>query len=78
MRRVVDSWGGVADVQHRIVLIRGQDEKIPITAAVVGTDIGLRSFSFCLCVHDFLLVFRIDFSNYCCDFEIWVVRWIFL
>ena len=57
MRTKVYSWSGIGDVQHCIVLIRGQDEKIPIVAAVVGIDIGLLSFSCWFCVFDFLLVF---------------------
>ena len=41
---LVDRGGGIWDFQHCIVITRGQEERIPKTASVVGTSIGLRSF----------------------------------
>ena len=41
---LVDRGGGIWDFQHCIVITRGQEERIPITASVVGTINGLRSF----------------------------------
>ena len=49
-RSLVDRGGGIWDFQHCIVITRGQEERIPKTASVVGTNFGLRSFSLCLCV----------------------------
>ena len=43
-RSLVDRGGGIWDFQHCIVITRGQEERIPKTASVVGTSIGLRSF----------------------------------
>ena len=43
-RSLVDRGGGIWDFQHCIVITRGQEERIPITASVVGTINGLRSF----------------------------------
>ena len=43
-RGLVDRGGGIWDFQHCIVITRGQEERIPITASVVGTINGLRSF----------------------------------
>ena len=45
---LVDRGGGIWDFQHCIVITRGQEERIPKTASVVGTNFGLRSFSLCL------------------------------
>ena len=42
-RRLVDRGGGIGDFQHCIA--RGQEERTPIAASAVGTNIGLRSFS---------------------------------
>ena len=42
---LVDRGGGIWDFQHCIVITRGQEERIPKTASVVGTNFGLRSFS---------------------------------
>ena len=47
---LVDRGGGIWDFQHCIVITRGQEERIPKTASVVGTNFGLRSFCLCLCV----------------------------
>ena len=47
---LVDGGGGIWDFQHCIVITRGQEERIPKTASVVGTNFGLRSFCLCLCV----------------------------
>ena len=44
-RSLVDRGGGIWDFQHCIVITRGQEERIPKTASVVGTNFGLRSFS---------------------------------
>ena len=44
-RSLVDRGGGIWDFQHCIAIIRGQEERIPKTASVVGTNFGLRSFS---------------------------------
>ena len=44
-RGLVDRGGGIWDFQHCIVITRGQEERIPKTASVVGTNFGLRSFS---------------------------------
>ena len=33
---LVDTGGGIWDFQHCIVITRGQEERIPITASVVG------------------------------------------
>ena len=52
---LVDRGGGIWDFQHCIVITRGQEERIPKTASVVGTNFGLRSFSLCFCV--FLRIF---------------------
>ena len=43
-RSLVDRGGGIWDFQHCIVITRGQEERIPKTASVVGTSVGLRSF----------------------------------
>ena len=43
-RSLVDRGGGIWDFQHCIVITRGQEERIPKTASVVGTSIGLESF----------------------------------
>ena len=69
----VDSWGGIGDFQHFIVLIRGQEERIPTMANVVGTSIGLRLFSLWFCVSDFISAVFNGFRQNCCDFEIWIV-----
>ena len=37
--------GGTGAFQHCIDITRGQEERIPETASVVGTNIALRSFS---------------------------------
>ena len=47
-RGLVDRGNGIWDFQHCIVITRGQEERIPKTASVVGTNFGLRSFSLCL------------------------------
>ena len=44
IRSLVGRGGGIWDFQHCIVITRGQEERIPKTASVVGTSIGLRSF----------------------------------
>ena len=44
IRKLVDRGGGILDFQHCIVITRGHEERIPKTASVVGTSIGLRSF----------------------------------
>ena len=43
-KSLVDRGGGIWDFQHCIVITRGQEERIPKTASVVGTNFGLRSF----------------------------------
>ena len=48
----------VGDFQHCIVITRGQEERIPKTASVVGTKFCLRSFSLCLCVFLFFVCFE--------------------
>ena len=45
-KSLVDKRGGIGDFQHCIVITRGQEERIPKTANVMGTNIGLRSFSY--------------------------------
>ena len=61
--------GGIEDFQHCIVITRGQEERTPITASVVRTYIGLRSFAFDLCCsvsifgsfinhHDFAVILK--------------------
>ena len=42
---LVDRGDGIWDFQYGIVITRGEEEKIPKTAGVVGTNIGVRSFS---------------------------------
>ena len=42
---LVDRRGGIWDFQHFIVITRGQEERMPETASVVGTNIDIRSFS---------------------------------
>ena len=44
---LVDRGGGIWDFQHCIVITRGQEERIPKTASVVGqklTHVGKKSF----------------------------------
>ena len=36
-KSLVDRGGGIEDVQHCIIITRGQEEWIPKTASVVGT-----------------------------------------
>ena len=43
-RSLADRGGGIGDFQYCIVITRGQEERIPIMASVVGTNIGLGSF----------------------------------
>ena len=61
---LVDRGGGIWDFQHCIVITRGQEERIPKTASVVGTNFGLRSFSLCLLFFFGFFVFFIDFNRF--------------
>ena len=69
-----DRGGGIWDFQHCIVITRGQEERIPKTASVVGTINGLRSFLLWLYMfflHFFaFFVFFLDFLWFCCDLVI--------
>ena len=62
---LVDRGGGIWDFQHCIVITRGQEERIPKTASVVGTNFGLGSFFLWLCV------FFTDFFSFAQFLWIW-------
>ena len=42
----MDGGDGIWDFQHCTAITRGQEGRIPKTANVMGTNIGLRSFSY--------------------------------
>ena len=47
---LADREDGIEDLQHCIVIPRGKEGRIPKTASVIGTNLGLKSFSYCFCV----------------------------
>ena len=49
-RSLLDRGGGIENFQHCIVIIRGQEARIPKTASIVGTSIGLESVQIDVCV----------------------------
>ena len=79
---LVDRWGGIWDFQHCIVITRGQEERIPKTASVVGTNFALGRFPFDFVCFSIFFVIFIDFNRFLqilLDFDkFWVVILIFL